>query len=143
MVGVCLIHILLYSISRYCIYDTYLEGVCGCFRCLKQCCGSRSKGSATFCRIRIQNISHGSGSGLVRFWKEQRRILKKNLFFSLAKKFWIRIRISMKSRIRIRICIKTFWIRHTGLKDVQYKDCNNVRVRRPLSCLIRGVYWVL
>ena len=33
----------------------------------------------------------------------------------LAKQIWIRIRISMKSGIRIRICIKTFWIRHTGM----------------------------
>ena len=28
----------------------------------KQCCGSRSKGSPSFCRIRIHNIFHGSGS---------------------------------------------------------------------------------
>ena len=27
-----------------------------------QCCGSGSKGSASFCRIRIHNIFHGSGS---------------------------------------------------------------------------------
>ena len=30
-----------------------------------QCCGSGSKGSASFCRIRMHNIFHGSGSGSV------------------------------------------------------------------------------
>ena len=42
------------------------------------------------------------------------KIWKKTFFLSLAKKIWIRIRISLKSGMRTRIRIKTFWIRHTG-----------------------------
>ena len=46
-----------------------------------------------------------------------------------SKRIWVRIRISLKSGIRIRI--KTFWIRHTGL---------NVTNLIPVASLSAGSY---
>ena len=51
-------------------------------------------------------------TSFVRLWRKKVEVFGKKMFYSSKlKKFSIRIRISMKSGIQIRI--KTFWIRHT------------------------------
>ena len=95
----------------------------------KQCGGSRS---ASFCRIRIKihNIFHGSGSGFKSksepsslppplpssFTLNLSPLLPHPILIRIRS--WNRIRISLKSGIRI--CIKMFWICDTGYTRKAY-----------------------